>query len=103
MCIRDRYIKTGVGLANFRQHTSKATSNFIYGYTIGYGIDRAYKNSRKYTFTGELLFTQKGGFSRVAVPVYDSTGQVSTMMTETFPIHLSYLSLTCLLYTSRCV
>lgn len=88
------YLKAGGGLPNFRQNNNGANRSFVYGYNFGYGMDNKYKNGRKYTATGELLFIQKGGYNMVIIPTYDQFGQFTGSGTETFPIKLNYLSIT---------
>jgi hypothetical protein len=88
------YLKTGVALANFKQNNNGVKRGFVYGYNFGFGLDNKYKNDRKYTTTGELLFIQKGGYNMVVVPTYDQFGQFNGSGSETFPIKLNYLSIT---------
>ena len=86
-------IKVGFALANFSQTKKNKVFNYLYGYNFGFSIDNNYKKNRKATSSSELLFIQKGGYNQVEVPTVDKFGQIIGIGSETFPVKLSYLSL----------
>ncbi|MCD6066452.1 MAG: hypothetical protein K0S33_1278 [Bacteroidetes bacterium] len=84
-------VKVGAGLANFRSATA-TTGGFLYSWNIGWSGEAEYKKGRRVTISDELLFSQKGGYNKIRVPVYDVYGQLLGTGGEAFPVRLNYIS-----------
>lgn len=86
-------IKAGSGLSHFFKNSKGADGDFVYCYNLDLVSDGNFTRHRRYTVSGEISYIQKGGYNKVDILAYTSTGQSVPVGTEKFPIKLSYLNL----------
>lgn len=85
-------IKAGSGLSHFFKNNKGADGDFVYCYNLDLVSDGKFTRRRRFTASGEISYIQKGGYNKVDILAYTSSGQAVPVGTEKFPIKFTYLS-----------